>query len=79
MNNFLFVTDEGAKLARVFASGKHFQPSLIFAAKARRTLWCSTLIGYDLTHKYQTRLEKRARDKHSSLFGLLISHEIKVL
>ncbi len=50
-----------------------FQPNLMFAVKAgaylsKAPFRCSTL-GQDpgLTHKHQTRLERLASDKHSSL------------
>ncbi len=32
-----------------------------------------------LTHKYSTMLERVAKDKHSSLFGLFISDKEKML
>jgi hypothetical protein len=56
-----------------FVPGKPFQPSLMFAGKvgaypSEAPLSCSTL-GWapGLTHKHQTRLERFARDKRSSL------------
>ncbi len=36
-----------------------------------------TLVGSDLTQKNLTRLEKLARDKHSSLLGALIMYDRK--
>ncbi len=38
-----------------------------------------TCVGYSLTHKYQTQLERPATDKCSSLIGLFISDEEKGL
>ncbi len=34
-------------------------------------------IGSSLTHKHYTRLERFAKDKHSSLFGPFVSYEEK--
>ncbi len=56
----------------VFFPGKPFQPSLVFASKARAYLseapfTYSTLeYGYapSLTNKHKTRLERLAREKH---------------
>ncbi len=57
----------------MFVPGKPFQPSLMFAGKARAYpieahFRCYT-VGQvpGLSHKHPTRLERLARDKHSSL------------
>jgi hypothetical protein len=58
---------------QVFVPGKPFQPHLVFAGKAgaypsKAPSRCFTLGETpSLTHKYQTRLKRLARDKHSSL------------
>ncbi len=64
----------------MFVTGKLFQPSLMFAGKAEAylsevTLRCSTLgetPGF--THKHQTRLEKLARDKYTTLLQTFINY-----
>jgi hypothetical protein len=39
-----------------------------------------SLGGYKITHKYKTRLDKSAKNKHFSLWAPFVSHEkIKVL
>jgi hypothetical protein len=59
--------------------GKPFQPNLMFAGKARAypseaPFRCSTLgQALGLTHKYSNRLERPARDKHSSLFQTFVN------
>ncbi len=64
---FFFVTDDDAKLARVFFSSKPFHPSLTFECKATSLPWrkssehCPICVGSGI--KYQTRLNKLARDK----------------
>jgi hypothetical protein len=32
---------------------------------------CYTWVGFSLTHKHWTRLKRSARDKHSSILGIL--------
>ncbi len=39
--------------------------------------WCFTQVGSGLTHKHYTRLEKLARDKHSSLLWKSINYSCK--
>ncbi len=39
--------------------------------------YCSTCKGSGLTRKYQTRLERPAKDKHSSLFSQFVSYKEK--
>ncbi len=57
----------------MFVSDKPFQSNLIFVGEAKSLPLrgapkrCFTWIGYGLTHKRWTRLERLARDKHSSL------------
>ncbi len=59
---------------------KLFQPSVILASKAIAFLngapeKCSTLgQAPDLTYKYYTRLERPAKDKHSSLLRLFLNY-----
>ncbi len=36
---------------------------------------CSTRVGTGLTRKHDTRLERLARDKNSSLLGTFVSYE----
>jgi hypothetical protein len=67
----------------VLDPGKLFKPSLTFAGKAgaypnEAFFRCSTL-GYapDFTHKYVTRLEKLARDKHSRLLQEFVTYDSK--
>ncbi len=62
-------------LRKVFVPQRPFHPSLMLAGKACQepTLsgitseTCSTWVGPDLTSKHNTRLERLARDLHSSL------------
>jgi hypothetical protein len=44
-----------------------------------RPFSCSTLgLARGLEHKHYTRLEKLARDKHSSLFGLFVGDKDRI-
>ncbi len=57
--------------------GKSFQHRQMFPSKARdypseAPFICSTPPG--LTHKYQTRLERHARDKHNNLLRTFINY-----
>ncbi len=54
-----------------FVSEQFFRASLIFLSKGRahHTGPCFCKEAPCLTHKHYTRLEKLARDKHTSLFG----------
>ncbi len=67
----------------MFVPGKPFQHSLVFAGKAETypsdaPLKCSTLgSAPGLTHKYKTRLERLARDKHSSLLRKSVNYGSK--
>ncbi len=59
-----------------------FQPSLIFVGKeglpeSGKPETCFSQLGFGITRKHQTRLERPARDKHSSLFGSLVSQDQK--
>jgi hypothetical protein len=60
-----------------------FQPSLIFVGKARRVPYsgvperCLTWVGLSLTCKYYIRLERSARDKHTSLLRSFINYGCK--
>ncbi len=64
----------------MFVHRKPFQPSLMFVGKARSLpesgvlFGCSTQVGYSLTHKHQSRLERLARDKHSSLLRTFVNY-----
>jgi hypothetical protein len=64
----------------MFVPGKPFQPSLMFAGKARSypgeaPFRCSNLgKAPGLTHKHKTRLEWLARDKHSSLLRTSVNY-----
>ncbi len=56
---------------RVFVSMARILP------KCRAPERCFTWIGSDLNHKLQVRLERLARDKHSSLLLTLVNYECK--
>ncbi len=56
----------------VFAPGRPFQPSVMFAGKARSLLYGRG--GSCLSRKHYIRLEKLAKDKHSSLFYPFVSY-----
>ncbi len=64
----------------MFVSGKPFQPSLEFVGKARSLSQSGAperllnRVGSGLTHKDKTRLERLARDKHSSLLRKSINY-----
>jgi hypothetical protein len=66
--------------ARVFATVKHFKPSLTFADKAKayqsRARYNAQLIvqGSSLAHKYYTRAIKVHRNKHPSFFKHVYDH-----
>jgi hypothetical protein len=67
----------------MFVPGKLFQPSLMFVGKtgaypSEAPFRCSTL-GYapGLIHKLQTRLEKLARNKCSSLLRKFVNYGCK--
>ncbi len=57
----------------MFVHGKPLRPSLMFVGKARSLPLSRELersfsqVGSGLTHKHETRLERLARDEHSSL------------
>ncbi len=59
----------------MFVPGK---PSLMFVGKAKSLPLsgapesCFGAVGSSLTHKHTTRLERLARDKHSSLLQTLV-------
>jgi hypothetical protein len=55
----------------VFVPDEPFQPSLIFASKAGTYL---SEVIYGLTRKRLTRLERLARDKHSSFLKTLVNY-----
>ncbi len=58
----------------------HFQPSLIFVGEVRSLpqsgapRWCFTQVGSGLTCIHKTRLERLARDKHSSLLQKSVNY-----
>ncbi len=63
----------------MFVLGKHLQPSHMFVIEARAYLEWSTWevfprVGSGLTLKKQTRLERAAGDKHSSLLWAFINY-----
>ncbi len=64
----------------VFVPGKLLQPSLMFPGKtrdlpqSRATERCFTWVGSGLTQKHYTRLERLARDKHSSLLRKSVTY-----
>jgi hypothetical protein len=68
---------------KYFVHDRLFQPSLMFLSKARNLPKsvaperCFTWTGSRLTHKYLTRLERFAKDKHSSLLGTFVNHRCK--
>ncbi len=47
---------------------------LIFENCGLKKFYNFTWVSSSLGHKHQTRLERPARDKHSSLFGLFVSY-----
>jgi hypothetical protein len=59
--------------ARVFVPGQPFQSGLLFRGEARHLTLCGATerffnrVGSIFTNKHSTRLERLARDKHSSL------------
>ncbi len=67
----------------IFATGKPFQFSLMFMGKARGLPQgrvperCFTWVGSGLTRKFQTRLERLARDKNSSLLQKSVNYGCK--
>ncbi len=70
----------------MFVPGRLFHLSLIFVGMATSLPWsgelerCFTRVSSSLTGKHQTRLERPAMNKHTSLMGPLISRkENKVL
>ncbi len=68
----------------VFVHGKPFQPSLMFVGEVRSLPQrgslerCFTRVGSSLTHKRQTRLERFARNKHSSLLQKSVNNSCKM-
>jgi hypothetical protein len=70
---FTVVSYDFLYYVRAFVHGKPFQPSLMFVGKSRSlpytgaTPRCFTWVGFCLTCKHKTRLEKLARNKCSSL------------
>jgi hypothetical protein len=60
--------------------GRSFQPSLMVADKARSQPMggvperCSTVIGFGLTCKHLTMLEKLAEDKKSRLLHIFVNY-----
>jgi hypothetical protein len=65
------------KVQRVIVS--HVQHCLIFAGKAQSLPfeWSSSWVASSRTCNFWTKVERHARDKHSSLFGFFISDEEK--
>ena len=71
-----------AKLSVDFILGEPFQPSLLFASKARSLLKRGLLLRCSgrpsLIIKHKIGLEKLSRNIRSSLFGLVFSDENEV-
>jgi hypothetical protein len=68
----------------MFVLGEPLQHSLIFAVEARSQPQrvgapekYPTFVCFGLLHKHWTRLERLARDKHSSLIGTFLSYDEK--
>jgi hypothetical protein len=73
-----FVTYEyGSKKPKVFVLGKPFHASLMFVGKfgayPSEAPFHSSLVCF--AHNHYTSLEGLARNKHSSLFGPLVSYK----
>ncbi len=64
----------------MFVPGKLFQSTLTFVGKAgayprvEHLKGASLRLAPDLSHKHLTRLEKLARDKHSSLIRKFVNY-----
>ncbi len=59
----------------MFLPGRPFQPSQIFACKARANLRGTLELAPVLTHRhYSETLEKLAGDKHSSLLQTVLNY-----
>ncbi len=64
----------------MFVPSKPFQPSLIFVGKAKSLPWsraptrCFNHVGSGLALKYQTKLERNSRDKHSRLLRTFVNY-----
>ncbi len=67
----------------MFVSDRPFQPSLICVGVARSLTYSGasamsfTYLDSDHTHKHQTKVEKLAGDKHSSLFKKFVNYGSK--
>ncbi len=62
----------------MFVPGKSFKPSLMFVDKAGvYPSEATSRIGTGLTHKHKTRMEKFARDEHSSLLRTFVNYRHK--
>ncbi len=64
----------------MFVPGKLFQPNLMFVGKARglpksgSPQRCFNLVGPGLASKHWTRLERLAKDKHSSVLRRSVNY-----
>jgi len=67
----------------VFVRGKPFQPSLMFDGKAFSLPYngasekCFTQVGFGLTRKQYTRLERLDRDQHCNLLQKFVNYSRK--
>ncbi len=67
----------------MFLGGRPFQSSLMFVGKTRSlpsngaSEKCFTRVGYGLTHKHYTWLERPAKDKHIQVLTQIT--DVKVL
>ncbi len=61
-----------------------FHLSPIFVGKVRRLLWSGvperrfTYVRLNLTSKHKTKLDRTARDKHTSLLNTFINYDYKI-
>jgi hypothetical protein len=65
------------KKARLLVRGKLFKPNLMFVGKAMTLEDNTRKDPPSVAHKSWTRVEKLARDKHSSLLRKLLIYERK--
>ncbi len=76
LNTHTAIIYESSEKARVFVPGGPPQPSLMFAGRVRSLSIgsCFTWIGSSLPQKHQTRQERHAREKPSSLLQIFINY-----
>ncbi len=67
-----FVIYNRKKIHNIVTCGQCYET---FYGRKFRLFWCSTLgQAPGLTHKHQTRLERLAKDKHSTLFKKFVTY-----